>query len=196
MRTFLDVQGSIFNLTYLLRYWWYVDNSMRVILYLCSPTQPESMRLRCVKSGPSQIQYNYSSSYACINIQLNVSPCDWWFIDNSMRVILQICCHTQGTITGLRYVNSGPRQIKYNYSSSYTRFNIQLYVSPRRLAVYRLIGACYTPHLLSNTEHNIRFTLCHLWPRPNPIQLHFLIFRLQYSIERISTAIGSLSTNR
>jgi hypothetical protein len=30
--------------------------------------------LRSVKSGPSQIQYNYSSSYAGCNIQLNVSP--------------------------------------------------------------------------------------------------------------------------
>jgi hypothetical protein len=107
--TFLDIEASIFNWTYLRRYCWYVDNSMRVILHICSQTQPKSSRLRCVKSGPSPIQYNYSSSYAGINIQLNVSPCDWWVIDNSMRVILHICCHTQCTSAGLRYVNPRAR---------------------------------------------------------------------------------------
>jgi hypothetical protein len=142
---------------------------MRVKLHLCCQMQHKSARLRYDNTGPSQIQYSYSSCHSCFNIQLNVSPCDWWFIDNSMRVILHTCCHTQGTITGLRYVNSGPRQIQYNYSSSYARFNIQLYVSPRRLAVYRLIDACYTPNLLPNTGHNIRFTLCQFWSPPNAI---------------------------
>jgi hypothetical protein len=101
-----------------------------------------------------------------------------------MRVILHICCHTQGTITGLRYVNCSPRQIQYNYSSSYAGFNIQLNVTPRRLAVYRLIDACYTPHLLPSTGHNIRFTLCHLWSRSNPIQLNFLLscFNVQLNV--------------
>jgi hypothetical protein len=47
-----------------------------------------------------------------------------------MRVILHICCQIQSTISGLRYLNSGPRQMEYNYSSSYAVFNIQLNVSP------------------------------------------------------------------
>jgi hypothetical protein len=132
---------------------------MRVIIHVCSQMQPKSSGLCYVNSGPRQTQYSYSYSYTGFNIQLNVFPCDWWFIDNSMRVILHFCCHTQGTITSLRYVNSGPRQIQYNYSSSYAGFNIQLNVSPLRLVVYRLIEACYTPHLLPNAGHDIRFTL-------------------------------------
>jgi hypothetical protein len=44
--------------------------------------------------------------------------CDWWFIDKWMRVILHNCCQTQSTISGLRYVKSGPGKIQYNYNSA------------------------------------------------------------------------------
>jgi hypothetical protein len=64
-----------------------------------------------------------------------------------------------------------------------------------RLVVNRQIEAYCTSHLLPNTGHNIRFTLWHLWSRSYPIYLHLLIFSLQYSIERISAAIGCLWTN-
>jgi hypothetical protein len=95
--------------------------------------------------------------------------CDWSFIDQLLRAIHHICSQIQSRISGLRYVNSGPRQIQYNYSSSYAGFNIQLNVSPLRLVDYRQIDACYTSHLLPNTRHNIRFTLCQQWCQPNPI---------------------------
>jgi hypothetical protein len=120
--------------------------------------------------------------------------CDWWIIDKSMRVIHHICYQIQSTISGLRYVKSGPSQIQYNYFSWYSGSNIQLIVSPLRLVVYRQIDACYTSHLLPNTGHNIRITLCQLWSRSNPIQLHFLIFSLQCPIERTLFDIGEMST--
>jgi hypothetical protein len=110
-----------------------------------------------------------------------------------MRVKLHICCHTQGTITGLRYVKSCPRKIQYIYISWYSGFNIQLNVSPLILVICRQFNERYTPHFLPNTGNDIRFTLCHLYSRPNPIQLHFSIFRLQYSIERIFFDTGDMS---
>jgi hypothetical protein len=122
--------------------------------------------------------------------------CDWWYIDKMLRVIHHVCCQIQSTISGLRYVKSGPSQIQYNYNSSCAGINIQLNVSPLWLAVYRQIVACYTPHLLSNTEHNIKFPLCHIWSQSNPIQFQFFLSMLQHTIERISAAIAGLSTNQ
>jgi hypothetical protein len=113
-----------------------------------------------------------------------------------MRIILHICSQIQAKYSRLRYVKSGPSQIQHNYSSSYAGINIQLDVSPLRLRVYRQIDPCYTSHLLPNTGHNIQFTLCQLWSRSNPIWVHMLMLSLQYSIERISAAIGRLSTIR
>jgi hypothetical protein len=110
--TFINIHSSIFNLPYLRRYWWSIDNSMRVILHLCSQIQPISARLRYVKSGPRQIQNNYSSSNAGINIQMNVSPLRLVLYRQSMRVILLICCQMQPKSSGLRYVNSGPSETK------------------------------------------------------------------------------------
>jgi hypothetical protein len=120
--------------------------------------------------------------------------CDWWIIDKSMRVILHICCQILATISGLCYANSAPVLIQYKYISSCSGFNIQLNVSPLRLAVYRQNVAWYTPHLLSNTGHNIRFTLCQQWCQLDPIHLHFLILSHQYSNERTSPAISGSST--
>jgi hypothetical protein len=121
--------------------------------------------------------------------------CDWLFMDKSMRVTIHICSQILGTISGLRYAKSGTSQIQYNYNSSYAGFNIQLNVSSSILVICRHINERYTPDLLPNTQHNIRFTLCHLWSRSYPIYLNLLIFSLQYSILRISAAIGCLWTN-
>jgi hypothetical protein len=122
--------------------------------------------------------------------------CDWWFIDEWMRVILHICCQIQGTISGLGYVNYGPGQIKYIYISCYSGINIQFNMSSSILVIYRQFNARCTPHLLPNAGHKIRFTPCLFWTREIPIYLHFLLFRLQYSIERISAAIGDISTKK
>jgi hypothetical protein len=110
-----------------------------------------------------------------------------------MRVILHIYSQRVPKSFRLRCVSTGPRQIQYSDSSSYTGFNIQLNVSPLRLVVYRQIDACYNPHLLPNTGHNIWLTLCQLWSRSNPIYIQFLIFRLRYSNERISVDISDMS---
>jgi hypothetical protein len=110
--------------------------------------------------------------------------CDWWLVDKSMRLILHSCCQMLGTISGLRCVKSGPSQIEYYYSSSYAAFNNQLNVYPRR----------NNPHFLPNEGQNIRITLCQLRSRSNPVYLQFLIFRLQYSIERIFDDIGDMLT--
>jgi hypothetical protein len=88
----------------------------------------------------------------------------------------------------MRCAISDPDQIQYKYISWYSGFNIQLNVSPLQLVVYRLIDACYTPHLLPNKARVLLCTLCQLWSRTNKIFLHFLIFRLQYSIERITSS--------
>jgi hypothetical protein len=105
--TFLDTQSTIFNLTYLFRYWSYVDNSMRGILH--------------------------------------------------------ICFQIQSTISGLRYVKSGPNQIQYNYICWYSGVNIQLNVSPSILVICRQFNERYTPHYLSNTGHISQFALRQLW---------------------------------
>jgi hypothetical protein len=120
--------------------------------------------------------------------------CDWLFIEKSMRLILHICSHLQPKSSRLRYLNTGPSQIQYNYSPCHSALNIQMNVCPLILMICRQFNEHYNPHLLPNTGHNIGFTLCQLWSRSNPIQLHFLIFRHQYSNERIPADIGEMST--
>jgi hypothetical protein len=105
-----------------------------------------------------------------------------------------VCCQIKRVSSCLRYVNHGPAQIKYSYISCYSGINIQMNVSPPILVICRQFNAHYTPHFLANTEHNIQFTLYHLWSRSNTIQLHFLILCHQYSNERISPAISGSST--
>jgi hypothetical protein len=67
------IQSSIFSWTYLLCYWRYLDNSMRVIVQTWSQIQRTSSRLYNVYCGPGHIQYIYSSIYSDFNIHLNVS---------------------------------------------------------------------------------------------------------------------------
>jgi hypothetical protein len=52
--------------------------------------------------------------------------CNRWFIDNSTRVIIHVCCQIEGTIYGLRYVKSGTGKNQSNYSCSYSGCNIPL----------------------------------------------------------------------
>jgi hypothetical protein len=191
---FLAIQSSIFNWSYLRCYCWRIDKSMRVTLHTCCETQGTAAVLCYVKSGPGKIQYIYKSCYSVCNIQLTVSPS-----------ILLICRQWNARYTPHMLPSTGhkirfglcqlwSRKIQYNNSSCHSGFNLQLNVSPLRLVVCRQIDACYTPHLLPNTRHNIRFTLCQLWCRSNTILLLFLIFRLQYLIESISVDIDDMST--
>jgi hypothetical protein len=95
--------------------------------------------------------------------------CDRWFIDKSTHVIYHVCCQIQRTMFGLHYVNYGPGQIQYNFISWYWGFSIQLNITPLLLVVYRQIDACCTPYLLPKQGNDIRFTLCQVWSRSNPI---------------------------
>jgi hypothetical protein len=192
--TVLCIHASIFNWAYLRRYWWYVANLVRVIHHICCHIQSTISCLRSVKSGSRQMQYNYSSSYAGFNIQLNVSPQRYCY--NSMGVKLHSCCQMQPKSSRSRYVNTGRSQIKYIYSSCHSGYNYQLNVSPLRLVVCRQIDAFYTPHLLPNAAWIVQITLCQHWTQSNSIYLQFLPFMLQYTIESISAAIGGLSIGR
>jgi hypothetical protein len=86
---------------------------MRVILHTCCQIQGTISGLRYANSGPGQIQYNYSSSYAGLNIQLNVSLLRLVIYRQQKRIMLHICCEIQGTAAGLRNVNSGTCQVQY-----------------------------------------------------------------------------------
>jgi hypothetical protein len=167
---------------------------MRVILHIFCQIQGTISGLHYAISGPGQIQYNYSSSYAGLNIQLNVPPLRLVVYRQNEARCFHICCQMQPKSSRLRRANTGPSQIQYNYISWCSCFNIQLNVSPSILVICQQFNAYYTPHFLANTEHNIQLTLYHLWSRSNPIKLHFLILSHQYSNERISTAISGSST--
>jgi hypothetical protein len=91
-------------------------------------------------------------------------------------------------------VNCGPGHIQYIYSSAHSDFNIHLNVSALLLEISRQFNARYTANLVPNTAHILRFTLCELWSRPYTMHLQLHIFRLQYSFERICSAIVHIST--
>jgi hypothetical protein len=57
-------------------------------------------------------------------------------------------------------------------------------------------NARYTANVVPNTAHIIQFTQCVLWPRTYTTYLQPLIFRPQYSTERIGAAIGDILTLR
>jgi hypothetical protein len=122
-------QASIFNWTYLRRYWRYLDNSMRVTLPTWCQIQPTSSNLRYVNCGPE--------IYNAISVpHMQASIFNWMYlccyrgyIDNSMCVILQTWCQVQRTPSSLRYLNCGPWHIQCIFSSTYSGFNIQMIVS-------------------------------------------------------------------
>jgi hypothetical protein len=138
---------------------------MRAILHICCQMQPGYCRLRYLSIGPSQIQYNYSTSYAGFNILFYVTP----LLLVMYRVIDQrYTTHLlPNTVHHIRFTlcQLWSSQIQYNYYSSYSDINIQLKVSPMRLVVYPQINACYNPQLLPNKGHNIRITVCQIWSR-------------------------------
>jgi hypothetical protein len=117
-----------------------------------------------------------------------------WYLDNSMRVILQTWCKIQYTSSSLRHVNCGPDHIQCSYSSSYVGYNIQLKVSPLLLEICRQFNARYTVNLVPNKAHMLQFTLCEMCSLPYSMLLQLRLFRLQYSADRISVAIGDMST--
>jgi hypothetical protein len=111
-----------------------------------------------------------------------------------MHVILQTWCQLQSTSCSFRYVNSGAARIQCIYSSIYSDINIHLNVSALLLYISRQFNARYTAFLVTNTAHILQFTLCDLWSWPCTKYFQHLIFRLQYSCERICAAIGNIST--
>jgi hypothetical protein len=126
---------------------------------------------------------------------------DWTYLrcclryaDICMRVILHTWCQIQRTSYGLRYVYCGPGHIQYIYSSAHSDFNVHLNVTVLLLEIPRQFNARYTAILVPNTAHILRFTLLELWSRTYTMHLQLHIFRLQYSFERICTAIVCIST--
>jgi hypothetical protein len=111
-----------------------------------------------------------------------------------MRVILLTWCQMQHTSLSLLYVNCGPGHIQCNYSSAYSGFNIRLNLSALLLEIIGHVDARYTSNLVPNTAHILRYTLCELWSRTYTMHLQLHIFRLQYSFERICTAILHITT--
>jgi hypothetical protein len=108
--------------------------------------------------------------------------------------MLQSWCQIQRTTPSLRYVNFGPGHIQCIYSSAYSDFNIHLNGSALLLYISRQFYAGYTAHMVPNTAHIFQFTLCEMWSRQYPKYLLIRIFRLQYSTEGRSHAIGGIST--
>jgi hypothetical protein len=89
----------------------------------------------------------------------------WWYLDNSMSVILQSWCQIQRTFSGMRYVSCGPGHIQCNYSSAYSGFNIRLYLPALLLKIYRHLDARYNRNLVPHVAHTLQITPCELWSR-------------------------------
>jgi hypothetical protein len=111
-----------------------------------------------------------------------------------MRLILQTLCHIQRLSSRLRYMNCGPGHIQCNYSSRYSGFNIQQNVSLPLLEISFQFNERYNAHSMPNTAHNHQSTQYELRSRTYTMHLQLRILRLQYSSERISAAIGDIST--
>jgi hypothetical protein len=90
----------------------------------------------------------------------------WRYLDDSMRVILQIWWQIQRTPSSLRYVNCGHGHIQSTYSSVYSGFTIQQNLPALLLEVSRQFNERYTAIFVPNTAHVLRFKLCQLWSRP------------------------------
>jgi hypothetical protein len=111
-----------------------------------------------------------------------------------MHVILQIWGQIQRTSSSLRCVNCGPGHTQSIYCSAYSGFNIRLNISALLLEISLQFNARYSANLESNTAHIVQIILCLLWSRTYTIYLQLLIFRPQYSTERICPAIGDITT--
>jgi hypothetical protein len=89
--------------------------------------------------------------------------CNWRYGAHSMTVILYDGCQIQSTSTSLRYINSGHCQVRRSFSFAYLGLNIVVILSHFLFQICRLFEALYTPRLLLNTAHSIRFVLRHPW---------------------------------
>jgi hypothetical protein len=94
----------------------------------------------------------------------------------------------------LHNVYCGPGHIQCKYSSAYSGFNIQMNVSALQLEIWRQFNRRYTANTEHNTAHTLQLWLCEQWPRTYSKYLQLRICRLQYSTERISAAIGDITT--
>ena len=104
----LYIQYYAFKPTYLRICCWCADNSIRVILHICCRIQGALTGLRCVNSGPSTC-----SVIAVLRIRFQIFESTFLLFysthaENSMHLILHICCQIQWTRSGLSCVNSGP----------------------------------------------------------------------------------------
>jgi hypothetical protein len=100
------------------------------------------------------------------------------------------------TTANLSNVYCGPGHIRCIYSSAYSDLNVHLNVSALLLEISRQFNARYTANIEPNTAYIIQFTQCVLWSRKYTMYLQLLIFRQQYSSERICAAIGHTPTFR
>jgi hypothetical protein len=188
------IQSSVFNWTCLRWYWRYVDNAMRVTLQTWWKIQRTPTSLRYLDCGPGHIQCKYSSTYLSFNSLLNVSPpLLEIYRQFNVRYTANMVRNTEH-ILQLSLCDPWSRDMQCNYSSAYSGLNIQLNVSVLPLEISRPFNAHYTAILVPNTAHILQITLCELWSRTYTMHLQLHIFRLQYSFERICSAIGDIST--
>jgi hypothetical protein len=154
------IMASIFKWTYLRCYWWYLVNSMRVMLQTRCQIQRTTTSLRNVNCGPGHIKCIYSSAYSGWNIQLHVSALPLEISPQFSESYTAIWVRNKGTFSRLRYVNCGPGHIQCIYGSAYSDFNIQLNVLVLLLEISRQFNARYTTNLVPNTAHIVHFKLC------------------------------------
>jgi hypothetical protein len=79
--------------------------------------------------------------------------CNWRYLDNSMRVIVQTLCQILRTPSSSRYVNCGPGHIQCKYSTAYSGFNVKLNGSALLLEISRQCYARYSANLVRNTAY-------------------------------------------
>jgi hypothetical protein len=160
-----NVQAPIFNWTYLRCYWRYLVNSMSVTLQTRCQIQSTNTSLHNVNSGPEDIQCIYCSAYSGWNIQLHDSALLLEISPQFNVRYTAILVANKGTLSPLRYVNSGHVHTQCNYSYVYSDVNVQVNLSALRLEIYRQCNPRYTAYFVWNTPHIVQFTLCELWSR-------------------------------
>jgi hypothetical protein len=187
------IQASIFNWTYLRCCWRYVDNSAWVILLTwCQYSiQPPVYAMWTV--APDLYNVISAPNIQAPKFNWTYLRCYWGYLVHSMIVMLQPLCQIQRTSSRLRYLNCGPGNIHCIFNSAYSDFNFQLNVSAWLLEKYLHRNVRHTADMLPNTAHFLQLTLCVLWFRSYTMHLQLRIFRLRYSTERISGAIGDMS---
>jgi hypothetical protein len=111
-----------------------------------------------------------------------------------MRFILQTWCQIQRTSSRLRCVNCGPGHIQGIYSSAYWGFNYSAVGFCAAMVDITWIQCALYCKLCAKYSAQPLFTLCELWCRPYTMHLQLRIFRLHYSSQGRSPAIGGISS--